>query len=201
MQREPLHAFSLDVSQVDVALGVESDRVDPVDLAWLGRRNGGAGEQGPHEDFACGVQLHQQLVRGRRHDPATAIRLPDPRRPANPNLVALGHGEPPRHEQTVPHGQQFAVSVKDLNPAVVAIGNINAVLGVDRDRVWQGKLAGCGALVAPCFEKAAMTIEADDTPVTLKREMAEPKSPLPLVCEQMEPVSADWQIEGPLTGK
>ena len=35
----------------------------------------------------------------------------------------------------------------------------------------------------------------------LKREMAEPKSPLPLVCEQMEPVSADWQIEGPLTGK
>lgn len=37
--------------------------------------------------------------------------------------------------------------------------------------------------------------------LSLKREMAEPKSPLPLVCEQMEPVSADWQIEGPLTGK
>ena len=62
-------------------------------------------------------------------------------------------------------------------------------------------MPGPNASAAPQIRPIPSLLPLRGFYLILKREMAEPKSPLPLVCEQMEPVSADWQMEGPLTGK
>ena len=77
MQREILNSFALNVSQVDVAFGVDSDRMDPIDLARLAGSSRRHVKRHSQKDFAGGIQLHQQLIRRRCDDPAvTAAGLP-----------------------------------------------------------------------------------------------------------------------------
>ena len=61
-----------------------------------------------------------------------------------------------------------ALCVEDLNPRVVAVGHVEPVSGTGGDGMRQGELSRPGYLFAPRFDKAALLVEVDHTPVAVQ---------------------------------
>src|SRR5216684_1082823 len=63
------------------------------------------------------------------------------------------------------HALEIAIGIKDLDAMVRAITNINIVVEVDGDRVWQVELTGAGTLRSPRLHPVAVLVDFGDTRV------------------------------------
>src|SRR5216684_3322560 len=63
------------------------------------------------------------------------------------------------------HALEIAIAIKDLDATVRAIANINIVLKVNSDRVWQVKLTGAGTLRSPGLNPVAVLVDLGDARV------------------------------------
>ena len=70
-----------------------------------------------------------------------------------------------RIAEAAPVGQMLALGIEDLHALVAAVGDVNAVLLVDRQAVGGGELAGFFPLLAPFQQVAAVGSELDDAAV------------------------------------
>src|SRR5262249_19589472 len=70
--------------------------------------------------------------------------------------IDIDRGRPP---EVFPLLDEVAVLVEDLDPVVAAIAHEDASARIHRNGMQFGKLAGCGALVAPCPDERAVARE------------------------------------------
>src|SRR5947209_3788184 len=64
-----------------------------------------------------------------------------------------------------PHIEELPIFIKHLDTAVPSIGDVQATILVDRDRMYRVELAGAGARRSPSHEKLSVFIELDDASV------------------------------------
>ena len=100
-------------------------------------------------DVAFHVKLDHLVHVTLRHQQVLAHHL---------NAKGIAEPRPDRHE--------FPVGLKDLNPLVAAVADIDAVAAVDGDRVGKLKLARRGALLAPFGQPLPAGRKANDAAVT-----------------------------------
>src|SRR5438034_8564437 len=74
------------------------------------------------QQFALGIEFHEDLVLGRAAESAVFLAPLHRRRAAHPQLIVLGHEKAPRGYEIAPFFQIFAVGAENLNTHVVAIG-------------------------------------------------------------------------------
>jgi len=89
---------------------------------------------------------------------AIFVQYPHPVSPAvrHKHLAFAGQEHAIGPTALFPLGEEFAVSVKYLNAAVVAVADIDLALGVHADRVWQIELSRTFAFFAPLLEQLAV---------------------------------------------
>src|SRR5437762_9277146 len=64
-----------------------------------------------------------------------------------------------------PHVEKLPIFIKHLDAAVSSIGDVQATILVDRDRMYRVELAGAGARRSPRHEKLSVSVEFDDSSV------------------------------------
>src|SRR5256885_7476255 len=76
--------------------------------------------------------------------------------------VLLVDEDAARPSELAPIGDELAILIEDLNPAVRAVGDIKPALGIHRESMRRIEFAWAGSLLAPRLDELAVLGELDD---------------------------------------